>query len=180
MLTFLGERSFTTLVSDRSLAQLEYENVMPAEIATGNFKSEEHLSTAFGLAALMHNGFPPPTINFPVTTSNNVKQTTQTTEDRQWNQQQQNHHHQNQTQQQQDDSGITWSSNAKASNTYTQKLFKVKTKQEPVAQEIIIQAPTNNTANIKSENIQIQKRYNCSVCPYSTDRRDLFTRHEVS
>lgn len=23
-----------------------------------------------------------------------------------------------------------------------------------------------------------QKRYNCSSCPYSTDRRDLFTRHE--
>ncbi|CRK95397.1 CLUMA_CG008645, isoform B [Clunio marinus] len=112
-----GERSFTTLVSDRSLAQLEYENVMPAEISTGNFKSEEHLSTAFGLAALMHNGFPPPTINFP-----------------------------------------------------------------PVAQEIIINTPASNTSNggtnIKSENTQIQKRYNCLVCPYSTDRRDLFTRHE--
>lgn len=24
----------------------------------------------------------------------------------------------------------------------------------------------------------LQKRYNCSNCPYSTDRRDLFTRHE--
>lgn len=183
MRTFLGERSFTTLVSDRSLAQLEYENVMPAEIATGNFKSEEHLSTAFGLAALMHNGFPPPTINFPVTSANNIKQTTQASEDRQWNQQQQNHHHQNQAQQQQDEGGITWSSNVKA-NTYTQKLFKVKTKQEPVAQEIVIQTSSNNNnntangANIKSENTQIQKRYNCSVCPYSTDRRDLFTRHE--
>lgn len=157
---------------------------MPTEITTGNFKSEEHLSTAFGLAALMHNGFPPPTINFPVTSANNVKQTTQqsTGEDRQWSQQQQNQHHQNhQSQpQQQDEGGITWSNN-KPTNTYTQKLFKVKTKQEPVAQEIIINTPTNNVTNgtnIKSENTQIQKRYNCSVCPYMTDRRDLFTRHE--
>lgn len=181
----LGERSFTTLVSDRSLAQLEYENVMPAEIASGNFKSEEHLSTAFGLAALMHNGFPPPTINFPLTSANNVKQTVQSSnEDRQqWNQQQQNHHQQNQPQQQQEESGITWNNNNnnKASNTYTQKIFKIKTKQEPVAQEIILNTVTTNTSNgtnIKSENTQIQKRYNCSVCPYSTDRRDLFTRHE--
>lgn len=27
-------------------------------------------------------------------------------------------------------------------------------------------------------NQTLQKRYNCSNCPYSTDRRDLFTRHE--
>lgn len=186
---FVGERSFTTLVSDRSLAQLEYENVMPTEISSGNFKSEEHLSTAFGLAALMHNGFPPPTINFPVSSANNVKQTTQSggggggnNEERQWSQQQQNHHQQSQPQQQQteDGNGLTWNNN-KAANTYTQKLFKIKTKQEPVAQEIIINTSGTNTANganIKSENTQIQKRYNCSVCPYSTDRRDLFTRHE--
>lgn len=155
---------------------------MPTEIATGNFKSEEHLSTAFGLAALMHNGFPPPTINFPVTSANNAKQSTQSTvEDRQsqWNQQQQNHHQQNQTQQQQQHD--SWSNN-KTSNSYTQKLFKVKTKQEPVAQEIILNTSTNNNVtngtNIKSEITQIQKRYNCSVCPYMTDRRDLFTRHE--
>lgn len=180
MQIFVGERSFTTLVSDRNLAQLEYENVMPAEITTGNFKSEEHLSTAFGLAALMHNGFPPPTINFPVTSSNTVKQATQSSgEDRQWNQQQQNHHQQNQSLQQQEEGAITW--NNKTSNTYTQKLFKIKTKQEPVAQEIVINTSSANTTNgtsIKSEHAQIQKRYNCSVCPYSTDRRDLFTRHE--
>lgn len=175
----LGERSFTTLVSDRSLAQLEYENVMPAEIASGNFKSEEHLSTAFGLAALMHNGFPPPTINFPVSSANNVKQSTQSSgEERQWSQQQQNHHQQNQPQQQQEEGGITWSNN-KTSNTYTQKLFKIKTKQEPVAQDIHTSTSVAaNGTNIKSENTQIQKRYNCLVCPYSTDRRDLFTRHE--
>jgi hypothetical protein len=170
MRTVLGERSFTTLVSDRSLAQLEYENVMPAEIASGNFKSEEHLSTAFGLAALMHNGFPPPTINFPVTTANK----TSDENNRQWNQQQQNHHQPQQQQQQQQQEESGW--NKTASNTYTQKIFKVKTKQEPIAQEVITQTINNGT--IKSENVQIQKRYNCSVCPYSTDRRDLFTRHE--
>jgi KRAB domain-containing zinc finger protein len=143
---------------------------MPAELASGNFKSEEHLSTAFGLAALMHNGFPPPTINFPVSSANNSKQTTQAGgEERQWSQQQ-NHHQQNQ---QQEEGTITWNNN-KASNTYTQKLFKVKTKQEPVAQEIT----AANGTNIKSEHTQVHKRYNCLVCPYSTDRRDLFTRHE--
>lgn len=142
---------------------------MPAEIASGNFKSEEHLSTAFGLAALMHNGFPPPTINFPVSSANNAKQTTQAGgEDRQWSQQQ-NHHQQNQ---QQEEGTVTWNNN-KASNTYTQKLFKVKTKQEPVAQDVVV-----NGSNIKSEHTQVHKRYNCLVCPYSTDRRDLFTRHE--
>lgn len=31
---------------------------------------------------------------------------------------------------------------------------------------------------IGSNSQTIQKRYNCSTCPYSTDRRDLFTRHE--
>lgn len=50
-----GERSFTTLVSDRSLAQLDYDNAVDT-----TFKTEDHLSTAFGLAALMQNGFPPP------------------------------------------------------------------------------------------------------------------------
>lgn len=32
-------------------------------------------------------------------------------------------------------------------------------------------------ANV-SNGQSMQKRYNCSNCPYSTDRRDLFTRHE--
>lgn len=31
---------------------------------------------------------------------------------------------------------------------------------------------------IQQTNVSIQKRYNCSNCPYATDRRDLFTRHE--
>lgn len=69
-----GERSFTTLVSDRSLAQLDYDNALDT-----TFKTEDHLSTAFGLAALMQNGFPPPgailnPVNFNMTTSNGNKQ----------------------------------------------------------------------------------------------------------
>jgi hypothetical protein len=155
-----GERSFTTLVSDRNLAQLEYDGVIQTD-GSNNFKSEDHLSTAFGLAALMHNGFPPPAV-FPVTT-NNAKQTNG--DDRQWSQQQ--------SQPQQDEQ--IWNSNK---TTYTQKLFKIKTKQEPQTSEIIINTSSGTVANVKTENLQIQKRYSCSVCPYSTDRRDLFTRHE--
>jgi hypothetical protein len=159
-----GERSFTTLVSDRNLAQLEYEGVIQTD-GSNNFKSEDHLSTAFGLAALMHNGFPPPAV-FPVTTNNNIKQVTQTNGDeRQWNQQQQ-------AQPQQDEQ--IWNSNK---TNYTQKLFKIKTKQEPQS-DIVINTSNGPVTNVKSEVQQVQKRYSCSVCPYSTDRRDLFTRHE--
>lgn len=172
-----GERSFTTLVSDRSLAQLEYDGVIAADVASSSFKSEEHLSTAFGLAALMHNGFPPPTINFPVSGTSSSKQQQQQqnnqsagNDDRQWNQQQ-SQHQQNQPHQTED--GIAWQTN-KISNTYSQKLFKIKAKQEP-APEIVINTVSNNqtngTANIKIEGQQIQKRYNCQNCSYSTDRR---------
>lgn len=166
-----GERSFTTLVSDRNLAQLEYDGVIQTD-ASSNFKSEDHLSTAFGLAALMHNGFPPPAV-FPVTTNTVTKQAPQTNgeERQQWTQQQtsqQNHSQQEES---------IWNSN-KNTNAYTQKLFKIKTKQEPIASETIVINTSSGTANIKSEVQQVQKRYSCSVCPYSTDRRDLFTRHE--
>lgn len=41
---------------------------------------------------------------------------------------------------------------------------------------------TNTSNNINTSNSQITvpatKRYTCSHCPYSTDRRDLYTRHE--
>lgn len=36
----------------------------------------------------------------------------------------------------------------------------------------------NQTANVPNGQSGLQKRYSCSNCPYSTDRRDLFTRHE--
>lgn len=74
-----GERSFTTLVSDRSLAQLDYDNAVDT-----TFKTEDHLSTAFGLAALMQNGFPPPgailnPVNFNMS-NNTTKQHTTSSE----------------------------------------------------------------------------------------------------
>lgn len=37
-------------------------------------------------------------------------------------------------------------------------------------------ANANHSANGNQSGLQ--KRYSCSSCPYSTDRRDLFTRHE--
>lgn len=40
----------------------------------------------------------------------------------------------------------------------------------------------SNNANQQNANanggVQVQKRYACTHCPYSTDRRDLYTRHE--
>lgn len=43
-------------MTDRSL--IEYEHGGP-DVVTNQFKTEDHLTTAFGLAALMQNGFPP-------------------------------------------------------------------------------------------------------------------------
>ncbi|CAO1440396.1 unnamed protein product [Diamesa hyperborea] len=186
-----GERSFTTLVSDRSLVQLEYDGVIAAAdvVASNNFKSEDHLTTAFGLAALMQNGFPPPTISFPAKQQQQQQQQQQnTTTDERQQQWQQSQQQQTQQQQATSEEVLAWSSQ-KLSNSYTQKLFKVKTKQEPSSgTDIIITNSVNNPMNsstinattsvIKNEVPQIQKRYNCHTCPYSTDRRDLFTRHE--
>lgn len=36
----------------------------------------------------------------------------------------------------------------------------------------------NQSSNTNDDQSGQQKRFNCSNCPYSTDRRDLFTRHE--
>lgn len=45
-------------ISDRSLATIDYDHV--GSDTSNLFKSDDHLTTAFGLAALMQNGFPPP------------------------------------------------------------------------------------------------------------------------
>lgn len=282
-----GERSFTTLVSDRNL--LEYDGGVITD--AGAFKSEDHLSTAFNLAALMQNGFPANASSILNPVSFNVTTTKQqnANDDNRWTHTPQNSNNQsqlNQTQQQtvqhiiqqsqqiqnqqslnqqnavnqhqisaqisniinssSNNSGnsnnnnsspqnngtntvvngnnnsanqnsntnnsnqqaqlhqtadeiLPWNSN-KISTHYinaTQKLFKIKTKQEPLSTADIIlnNIATNSLVNnnsittttnvlptiIKNENNPIgtiQKRYSCSNCPYSTDRRDLFTRHE--
>ena len=260
-----GERSFTTLVSDQRMT-LEYDGVLTDP--TNNFKPEDHqLSTAFGLAALMQNGFPPPTISFPVTSSTKPNLNTQT-----WVQQSQQsnlqshqtlqnsqntqnhinqHHHQQSNIVQQAnvvEDILPWNQNKLPIPTTayvsSQKLFKIKTKQEPISSaELQLSAISTNPISginsinsinsiisnnsINSSNIslnasnsqtinvlntlnsinslntlnsinttttpaiqspvvkteannagQVVKRYNCSSCPYSTDRRDLFTRHE--
>lgn len=168
-----GERSFTTLVSDRSLAQLDYDNAVDT-----TFKTEDHLSTAFGLAALMQNGFPPPgailnPVNFNMTTTN--KQSAATNEEK-W---------------QATEEILAWNSSKMSNFTAPQKLFKVKTKQEPGAtlSDSSLNNNNNNNSSVQSKPPQssaslqslanpVPKRYNCVSCPYSTDRRDLFTRHE--
>lgn len=61
---------------------------------------------------------------------------------------------------------------------------------QPINKKSKINAPlgqvpnitTNTSNNINTSNSQVTvpatKRYTCSHCPYSTDRRDLYTRHE--
>ena len=45
-------------ISDRSLTTIDYDHVNTE--SNNLFKTDDHLTTAFGLAALMQNGFPPP------------------------------------------------------------------------------------------------------------------------
>lgn len=247
VLTFLappegGERSFTTLVSDQRMT-LEYDGVLTDPI--NNFKPDDHqLNTAFGLAAL---GFPPPSISFPVTSSNKSNLNTQTwvtQQSQQGNVQShqtlqntfQHHQQSNIVQSNVVEEILPWNQNKlPIPTTYvsSQKLFKVKTKQEPISSELHLSAnPMSgniNSSNSQTINVlntlnsinslnttptpavqspvvkteannlgQVVKRYNCSSCPYSTDRyeilfiyflkwitffmfifrRDLFTRHE--
>lgn len=50
-----------------------------------------------------------------------------------------------------------------------------------ITNETIKQPNSSNGSNNNNNNkiaMQFQKRYTCTSCPYSTDRRDLFTRHE--
>lgn len=49
---------FHLQISDRSLTTIDYDHV--GSETNNLFKGEDHLSTAFNLAALMQNGFPPP------------------------------------------------------------------------------------------------------------------------
>lgn len=46
-------------ISDRSLASIDYDHAAGNE-SNNPFKNDDHLTTAFGLAALMQNGFPTP------------------------------------------------------------------------------------------------------------------------
>lgn len=69
------------------------------------------------------------------------------------------------------------------------KICRIK-KQEPPDNSLASISPmTNNSLKLpnnngnssssnSSSNVSFSKRYSCTSCPYSTDRRDLFTRHE--
>ncbi|XP_053684222.1 uncharacterized protein LOC128734188 [Sabethes cyaneus] len=202
-----GERSFTTLVSDRSLTQIDYETPTVSDQQQqgvagqqaqsqqqppgGTFKTEDHLTTAFGLAALMQNGFPPPgailnPVNFPVSTSakTSTNITTANTSDDRWQQTQQQS-----TPQEQPGDQIWNTGKHSSSSSFSQKPFK-KPKVEPqdnspttngASTLNIPQAGTDKKGNFTAAaavGAATGKRYSCTSCPYTTDRRDLFTRHE--
>lgn len=226
-------------MSDRSLTTtIEYDQNGSAETSTANnFKTEDHLTTAFGLAALMQNGFPTTgtilntqTISKPnsnVTTTsttsssntinvvanasaiNAVATTVENNDQQRW------------ATATATGEIITWPTNGGAGGgkiaSFNGPQKSVKTiKSRNVApteqhnegatvyhtannaSTVVVQtttAPVNNQTpnsrkNKVSQNnqtqaqqtnpnqVQIQKRYSCSHCPYSTDRRDLYTRHE--
>lgn len=174
-----GERSFTTLVSDRNITTIDYETTTVNEQG-GQQRSEEHLTTAFGLAALMQNGFPPPgailnPVNFPA----KANIITAVNDDR-WQQNQQ---------QEQPAGDQSWNSGGKhSSSSYSHKSFK-KPKVEPqdgsptgagTSTLNIPQSDKKGNYNAASAAVGAAtgKRYACTSCPYTTDRRDLFTRHE--
>ncbi|XP_055853768.1 protein charlatan isoform X6 [Episyrphus balteatus] len=247
-----GERSFTNLVRlpiDRSVAPtIEYDHnnggaggngnggggagpsdTSAATSSAGNFKSEDQLSTAFGLAALMQqNGFSSSgtilgaqtiqkTVN-PSTSNSNVVVGNAGTEAR-W-------------------TGaipvtvssggeeiVQWPTSGKLGsyngNLKAAKSAKVRDQQAPNeiytsptnvtnnnstpntnntpsvvqhSQQHVVSTPTTSSSNSRKKNaaaaaaaaaanqqnaqLQIPKRYACTHCPYSTDRRDLYTRHE--
>lgn len=50
---------YCSQISDRSLTSIDYDHGAGNE-SNNPFKNDDHLTTAFGLAALMQNGFPTP------------------------------------------------------------------------------------------------------------------------
>lgn len=69
------------------------------------------------------------------------------------------------------------SSNGTPTNQPINKKSKVSA---PIGQVPNITTNTSNNINTSNTHITVPatKRYTCSHCPYSTDRRDLYTRHE--
>ncbi|CAD7011751.1 unnamed protein product [Ceratitis capitata] len=254
-----GERSFTNLQIDRSAAPtIEYDNNAANVAATaaaaaaaaaanvviqqqpegsvvvattgGNFKSEDHLNTAFGLAALMQNGFATTTTTTGNATGTVVagdqqqqhqQQQQQQTQIVQWSTpaatggklqsytaatQQQQQQQQQQQMQQQVGTSKSKSKNRNDSTTeviYTSPSTSANTLNSGQIQQQTTPTSSNsgavssssggssrkksqnnnnhqngNNANNNNGGVQVQKRYACTHCPYSTDRRDLYTRHE--
>ncbi|XP_055372468.1 protein charlatan isoform X3 [Condylostylus longicornis] len=234
-----GERSFTTLISDRNLNTIDYEQQQQQQsqqqqtqitqhnnglIETAsttnppNFKSEDHLTTAFGLAALMQNGFHPAsnlipkvinttganstnsTIQSTVSVNNGNNNSDSSTTEVGNNNDQQPQQHQSWNnpndhllqQWQTDTKPVTFHTPIvspknpklnKNKNSIQDIQFQAGTSSQPNTQ--VIPLPKKNKNNIQntvsnqqSQQPPVQKRYSCTHCPYSTDRRDLYTRHE--
>ncbi|XP_049290032.1 protein charlatan isoform X2 [Anopheles funestus] len=181
-----GERSFTTLT------QIGYEttNVGSANQPSSSAaqqqqqqQQQEHITTAFGLAALMQNGFPPPSaILNPVNVPTNSNKTPTnisipSTEDR-W---------QSQPAAEEAWNGGKHSTPSGTSTSYGKSYKKPKTEPHDATLPAGLNIPsTVDRANkgsslgtaTSSSGTNVFKRYSCTSCPYMTDRRDLFTRHE--
>ncbi|XP_031630013.1 protein charlatan [Contarinia nasturtii] len=189
-----AERSFSNLLSDRTSTG-EYEHGVGVENA-GPLKSDDHL-TAFGLA-LMQNGFPTPnailnshtfhqinkqnqtnpsasnTLNSFSSNLNSVQGQSNTSNELNLQKTTQHGNELN-----------AWISSTKCESYQNahQKQFKSK-KQDIMmtSSQHLINEPLKSTNDMNGNTAQsgqtLQKRYNCTNCTYSSDRRDLFTRHE--
>ncbi|XP_035784194.1 protein charlatan-like isoform X2 [Anopheles albimanus] len=226
-----GERSFTTLTQigydattgtgqqPQQQPQQQQQQQHPQQSSGGTpagdaFKAGEHISTAFGLAALMQGGFPPPgtilnPVNFPPGTSKTPTNISGPSSEDRWA-----GHHQQQQGPSADEQQGPWhagkhSASGPATSAYRGKSYK-KPKTErhgeggspgmaatgglnipstadrskgggsggSTSGYSATGASTSTTSATGGTGVTPVKRYTCSSCPYTTDRRDLFTRHE--
>ncbi|KAL5289526.1 hypothetical protein ACFFRR_009560 [Megaselia abdita] len=212
-----NERSFTNLATT-----IDYNHQPSVNTSSGNTssndneRSDELTSAAYGLAALMQNGFASTATNLLNTqqlikTINTVEVQQNTSGSSNGNSEQQRWSNDNNSQWTQGVPGtggksfsgiqkpikknrdhinielfnsastITPSSTSSSNGTPTTQPINKKSKiSAPLGQ--VPNITTNTSNNINTSNSQITvpatKRYVCSHCPYSTDRRDLYTRHE--
>ncbi|XP_058065458.1 uncharacterized protein LOC131215097 [Anopheles bellator] len=157
--------------------------------AGAGFKSEEHISNAFGLAALMQGGFPAPgtilnPVHFPGASKTPSNISTPSGEDR-WNAQHVAQHTAA------DDAWSGAKPSASSGAQYRKSHKKAKSdRSDGAANGAVSGLNIPSTADrgkgstaaaaaaAAGGGAVITKRYGCATCPYTTDRRDLFTRHE--
>nr|AAQ22408.1 SD05496p [Drosophila melanogaster] len=188
----------------------------PSVAAVGGFKSEDHLSTAFGLAALMQNGFAAGQAGllkageqqqrWAQDGSGLVAAAAAEPQLVQWTTggKLQSYAHVNQQQQQQQQPHQSTPKSKKHRQEHAAELIYASPSTsanaaQNLAQSTPTSAPSNSSGGSTSSSgggggrkkaaqaaaaaaaangVHIQKRYACTHCPYSTDRRDLYTRHE--
>ncbi|XP_033156053.1 protein charlatan isoform X5 [Drosophila mauritiana] len=188
----------------------------PSVAAVGGFKSEDHLSTAFGLAALMQNGFAAGQAGllkageqqqrWAQDGSGLVAAAAAEPQLVQWTSggKLQSYAHVNQQQQQQQQPHQSTPKSKKHRQEHAAELIYASPSTsanaaQNLAQSTPTSAPSNSSGGSTSSSgggggrkkaaqaaaaaaaangVHIQKRYACTHCPYSTDRRDLYTRHE--